>query len=183
MTERMTRADAARALNLDKSTVTRWIQKHPALLGDDGLVDLTELRRHRDHMVNPALQTRGAALPEDVMAGVDTGFRSHTINQHRARGEGAKAINAELDLAQRLKWTLTRADVDEQIGQASEILKRKAGDLARDRADDLARIDDPRAMERALESLMRSLLEQGALALALAISEHGIEDPIQRAET
>jgi len=156
----MTRADAARALGLDKSTVTRWTKKHPALLGDDGLVDLRELQRHREAMVNPALKTWRDAQPLDAMP--LPRIRGGSINDHRARGEGAKAINAEMDVAKRLNQTVIRADVETAIVDAFEVLKSQATSLAQDRAEALARIDDPRAMERALEDLLRELLEKGA---------------------
>lgn len=171
--DRVSRAEAARMLNIDKSTLTRWIQKHPALLGDDGLVDVAELRQHRDSVANPKLQTRGAAArgaagsQQPSQAG---GGGAAAVNTHRARGEAAKAITAELDLADRLKLTLVRSDVEAHIAQAGEVLKRKAAELAKDKAEALARIEDPRAMERALDDLMRQLLEQGASALILAMA-------------
>jgi hypothetical protein len=171
--ERVTRAEAARTLGVSKGTVWNWVNKHPALLGDDGLIDLVELRSHRDQVANPALQTRLKAKPVSDPAARAGG---PVLNDHRARGEAAKAITAELDLADRLKLTLSRADVESQIGQAGEILKRKAAELAKDRAEALARIDDPRTMERALDDLMRQLLEQGALALTLAMSDRETGD-------
>jgi len=172
--ERMTRAAAARELQIDKSTLTRWVQKHPALVGDDGLVDLAELRDHRDQVANPALQTR---LKHRTPAATRESPGRESLNDHRSRGEAAKAVSAELDLADRLKLTLSRQDVESQIAQAGELLKRKASELAKDRAEALARIEDPRAMERALDDMMRSLLEQGALALLLAMGDRGEEDP------
>ncbi len=165
--ERMTRAAAARELGIDKSTLTRWVQKHPALVGDDGLVDLAELREHRDAVANPKLQTRGGGA--SAQTGQIRGSGATAVNDHRARGEAAKAISAELDLADRLKLTLVRADVESQIAQAGEVLRRKAAEIAKERAEALARIENPRAMERALDEMMRRLLEQGASALILAM--------------
>lgn len=171
--DRVSRAEAARMLNIDKSTLTRWIQKHPALLGDDGMVDVVELREHRDAVANPKLQTRGAAARGAAAAppqGQSGSGGAAAVNDHRARGEAAKAITAELDLAERLKLTLVRSDVESQIAQAGEVLKRKAAELAKNKAEALSRIEDPRAMERALDDLMRQLLEQGATALILAMA-------------
>jgi len=176
--ERMTRAAAARELGIDKSTLTRWVQKHPALVGDDGLVDLAELREHRDAVVNPKMQTRGGGAGTPSQSASPRSGGAAAVNDHRARGEAAKAITAELDLADRLKMTLVRADVESQIAQAGEVLKRTAAELAKDRAEALARIEDPRAMERALDDLMRKLLDQGATALILAIgSAAGTDEP------
>lgn len=173
--ERMTRAAAARELGIDKSTLTRWVQKHPALVGDDGLVDLAELREHRDAVANPKLQTRGGGASAQT-GQIKSGGGAAAVNDHRARGEAAKAISAELDLADRLKLTLVRADVESQIAQAGEVLRRKAAEIAKERAEALARIEDPRAMERALDEMMRRLLEQGASALILAMRPEA--DPV-----
>lgn len=158
-------------LNINRSTLTRWIEKHPALLDDDGLVDPAQLQEHRDAVANPKLQTRGNPIRITERSGpADPAAGKVALNDHRARGEAAKAITAELDLADRLKMTLERAKVEAEIAAAGEILKRKASEIAKDRAEPLSRIDDPRAMERALEDLMHRLLEQGAKALILAMS-------------
>lgn len=152
-------------LNINRSTLTRWIGKHPALLDDDGLVDPVELQEHRAAVANPKLQTR---VTPSRIAGGDAAPRApalSSMNDHRTRGEAAKAINAELDLADRLRLTLVREDVESQIAAAGEVLKRKASELAKDRAEALARIEDPRIMEQALDDLMRRLLDQGAAAL------------------
>ncbi|MDH2325994.1 hypothetical protein QCN27_03845 [Cereibacter sp. SYSU M97828] len=165
--ERVTRAQAAQELNLNKSTITRWVQQHPALIDDNGLVDLEELREHRDTVVNPKLQTRsrGAAAPA-VSKGQQLG---NLLNDSRTRNETAKAIGAELDLAERLKMTLRRRDVEASIAAAGEVMKQGAAALAKDRAEAMARITDVRTMERALEDLMRELLAAGADALADAV--------------
>lgn len=129
----MTRADAARVLDVNKSTISRWVEKHPALLGDDGLVSLSELRAHRAQMINPALQTavRNEAVRPRPAARADA---QPSLNDHRARSERAKAVQNELDLADRLKLTLVREDVERQIAAAGEVIKRRAGELAKDRA-------------------------------------------------
>ncbi|GEM_PF-7006193 len=163
-------------LNINRSTLTRWIEKHPALLGDDGLVDPAVLQEHRDSVANPKLQTRGNPVRLSESPSERPAAGNQALNDHRARGEAAKAITAELDLADRLKMTLERSRVESEIAAAGEILKRKASEIAKDRAEPLARIDDPRAMERALEDLMHRLLEQGAKALILAMSPVDSED-------
>lgn len=181
--ERVTRAEAARRLNINRSTLTRWIDKHPALLDNDGLVDPVELQKHRDAVANPKLQTRGnpARLDSGAETGTEAGGEaaprtpatargSSSLNDHRARGEAAKAITAELDLADRLKLTLVRADVEAQIASAGELIKRKADEMAKDLAEKLARIDDPRAVEQMLRTGLRRMLDQASGALILAMS-------------
>lgn len=172
--DRVTRAAAARELGLNKATVTRWVQKHPALLDELGHVSIEDLRQHRDTVINVKLQTRGPSLvamapsreprlaPEAPVP---------TMNSHRVRTEAAKAETAELDLADRLGQTLWRKDVEAAVVQAADILQQKAGQLVRERAEGLVKINDVRAMERALDDLMRELLDAGAKALAVAAED------------
>lgn len=170
--ERMTRAEAARRMGIDKATVTRWVKKHPALLGDDGLVSVGDLERHRAQMVNPALQTRAAQVkadPESRLA-ASPEPSGPSLNDHRARREQANATAAELDLADRLNQTLARADVEAAVAAAGDTIRQAAGQIARAKAEMVARLDDPRAVERALEEMMRELLATAAEALGAAIA-------------
>ncbi len=172
--ERVTRAEAARELRLDRATITRWVQKSPALLDADGRVSLDELRRHRDEVVNPRFQTKSRSEAADTGSSrqISNGRRGaeprDNLNETRNRTESAKATNAELDLAERLRMTLRRDDVEAAVAAAAEVLKQTAQALVRDRAEPLALIADPREMERALEDMMRRLLDTGAKALSLA---------------
>jgi hypothetical protein len=173
--DRVTRAEAARVLELNRATVTRWIQKNPALIDDEGRVSVDELRRHRDQVVNPKLQTRigpgrgGDGSPEAGPENSGPSPRaSGGLNHQRQRTETVKASLAELELAEKLRMTLRRDDVEAAVAAAAEVLKQKAMAMARDRAEALARIVDVREMERALEQMMRDLLAQGSQALSLA---------------
>jgi hypothetical protein len=169
--ERVTRAEAARQMNVNKSTISRWVEKHPALLNEDGLVSVTDLEEHRATMVNPALQTKTVLKTTSRKAKPNAIV--HSVNDHRARREEARATEAELDLAERLKLTLRRSDVEAAVAEAGDLLRQKAGQLVRDRAELMAKIDDVRAMERALDDLMRELLASaaGALAKSVAVEE------------
>lgn len=161
---RMTRAEAARALGVNKSTIVRWCAQHPALLGDDRLVDLEELKRHRLEHADPSLQTMlgksVTAMPSD----------QGSFNEHRARSERARAQTSELDLAERLSLTLRRDDVESAIAEAAEIIKQTGHQLARDSAERLSLIDDPREMDKALSDLVREMLTRGATAIAARIA-------------
>lgn len=172
--DRVTRAEAAHRLGLNKSTVTRWVQSHPALLDASGLVDLDDLRAHRDTVINPKLQTRTSETVERQDHGERPARHNRAnprsvLNTTRERTESAKAESAELDLAERLNLTLRRDEVEDAVAAAGEVLKQAGQQLARDKAEALARISDPRHMERALEDLMRELLTKGAQALSLAV--------------
>jgi hypothetical protein len=160
--ERVTRAEAARALALNRATITRLVQKNPALLDADGRVNLDELRELRDATVNPKLQTRGRLVE-----------KPDTLNDNRARTEAAKAETAELDLAERLGLTLRRDEVEAAIASAGAELRQLAFQMARDRAEAIAAASDVREVETMLEALMRDLLERGANAMTLAAAQPG----------
>lgn len=173
--ERVTRAEAARRIGVNKATISRWVKKHPALLDSAGLVSVEELTRHRDQVVNPALQTKTAA-PQRSEPDRETVQREPTLNDHRSRTEMAKATRAELELADTLKMTLLREDVERSMAEAGETIRQKAGQLAFDKAEALARIDDVRAMERAITEMMDELLISVANALAAGVDDEGDAD-------
>jgi hypothetical protein len=162
--DRVTRAEAARALALDRATITRLVQKNPALLDDDGRVSLSEVRELRDATVNPKLQTK--------MRGEDPVRQPH-LNDTRARTESAKAETAELDLAERLGMTLRRDDVESAIAAAGDQLRQTAFQMARDRAELIATAKDAREAEKMLEAFVRDLLDAAANALTLAAAQPG----------
>lgn len=170
--QRVTRAEAARQLGVNKATITRWVQKHPALLDADGLVSVDELRAHRDAVIDPRLQTNAAAKktsPAPAATAV-------SMNDHKTRRERAMADDAELDLAERLGVTLQRREVESAVAEAAELLKQTATQMIRDRAEILTKIEDVREMERALDELFREAMETGTAALTDAVAEREAAD-------
>ncbi|QDC11267.1 hypothetical protein FHY55_19410 [Oceanicola sp. D3] len=178
--DRVTMTEAARQLGANKSTISRWVKKHPALKDEKGRVCVEELRAHRDTVINPALQTRAPADPEakakpgrsaakPKAIASEEKSASTDINTHRARAEEAKAVTAELDLADRLELTMRRKDVEIAAADAGAVMKRVTAQMVKDRAEALARIDDPRAMEVALDEMMAELMGKIAKALREAV--------------
>lgn len=171
---RVTRAEAARIMGLNRSTVSRWCQQHPGLVDQNGMVSVEELEAHRDQVINPKLQTAPAAketpTPKSAVPVPASG-----MNADRARVEAAKAAGAELDLAERIGLTLRRSDVEAAIADAGERIKQAAAQMAKDRAEALSRIDDPRGMETALQDVMRDLF--GALVTELGALTESDDKP------
>lgn len=163
MQERVSRAEAARLIGVNKATITRLVAANPALLDDSGRVSVDEIATLRQATVNPKLQTRTGkqSAPSGEVA-------PSGLNLSRGRAEAVKAEMAEMDLAERLGRTLRRDDVENAIAAAGNLLRQNAFAVARDRAELLARIEDPREMERALEEMIRDVLEKGVQALMLA---------------
>lgn len=158
--ERVSRAEAARRLSVDRATVTRLVQSHPSLLDDAGLVNPEEIEALRRGTVNPALATK-SRQPDP------------TLNDMRQRTETARTAVVELDLADRLGMTLQRADVERQVMAAGQAFNQACAHMSRDRAEALALIGDVREMERALDALFTDLREQLAQALTLATATPG----------
>lgn len=168
---RVTQAELARLERCARSTVSRWIAKHPALADDQGLVDPDEYRQHRAQIINPGNQTKGAQAIPDGPSG-----NNPSLNDHRTRRAKADAAEAELDLAERLGMTLRRDQVEAAAADAGEVLKQKAAQLVRDKAEHLCRIEDAREMELALRDVMDELLRAGAMALrAMAEDRQGAD--------
>lgn len=173
MQERVSRAEAARQIGVDKATITRLVKANPALLDDAGQVSVSEISALRQATVNPKLQTRtGKQSQGRADAASDMGDVPN-LNSARNRAETVKAEIAEMNLAERLGQTLRRDDVENAVAAAGNLLRQNAFAMARDWAERLARIDDPREMERALEDLMREVLEKGVQALSLAATPTG----------
>lgn len=182
---RIKQAEAARRLGVNRSTVSRWVKESPALADADGLVDVAELEAYCQTVKHPGNRTKVAAAasalrieadrddaaPEprpDLQPAPRGADGATALNTHRARTEEAKAVGAELDLAERLQQTLRRSDVERALADAANAIRQRAAQLARDRAERLALIDDVRAMESALDDMMRDLLNGTADALAKA---------------
>lgn len=175
--QRVSQAEAARRLDVNRSTISRWVKNHPALADEAGRVDLEELRRHRETQIHPGNQTKTRAkksTPADA-SGKSAGRAPEALNDHRARRENANAANAELDLADRLKLTVRREDVEAAAADAGEAIKQRAFQIVRDKAEALARIDDVRGMEKALEDIMHDLLSTGARALRKMAEDKGAD--------
>jgi hypothetical protein len=167
--QRLRPVDAARELGVNKSTISRWLAKNPALLDPDGLVCVADLQAHRAAVIDPRLQTRGPALEAARPAVASDAPVIPTINDHKSRYERARADDAELDLAERLGLTLRRRDVEAAVAEAAETLKQSATQICRDQAERLAAITDPREMERALDDLVRRVLQAGTSKLIAAV--------------
>lgn len=160
--DRVTRAEAARELALNRATITRLVQSNPALLDDDGKVSIEEIAALRDATVNTKLQTR---MKDDAPR--------RALNETRERTETVKNQIAELDLADRLGLTLRRDEVESAIAAAGAELRQTAFQMARDRAELFAVVSDVRDAETLLDQFVRDLLEKAANALTLAAAQPG----------
>jgi len=177
---RVTRAEIARQLNVSPSTVTQWIKRYPHLDSADKTVDVDDFMKHRRQVLQPgrsaggkkrgdaAKRAKGQKVASDPPAGLDSYESREAAILRRER---AKADEAELDLAERLGRTI-RADLAQAaVADATLKLRQELFRGARDHAEELSLISDPREMERALEAMLRDILETAADSLAAAVSD------------
>jgi hypothetical protein len=135
MAERITRAEFARRANVNKSTVTRWIESGRITLGADGLLDEAEAHRQRAASESPAPhhQARKAQFdlerqPNPTAGGVGTpqrpvfGATATTTPATRPVDEAAGDLGGDpLDLP-------TPQDADEVVRRTryAQMLEREA---------------------------------------------------------
>ncbi len=175
---------AARALGLNASTVSRYLKDHPDLnLGSERrpMVNLEELRRHREENINAARSGShaGRLLGEDNgVAGANgadaaNGRERPTRNQAeapslataRAEREAALAERARIDLDEKLAGLLVRSEVEEAAREVVWVLRRELLELAPRLAEELAAMDNQRAIEVRAEFHFRALLKKYAAEL------------------
>ena len=175
---------AARALGLNASTVSRYLKDHPDLnLGSERrpMVNLEELRRHREENINAARSGShaGRLLGEDNgVAGANgadaaNGRERPTRNQAeapslataRAEREAALAERARLDLDEKLAGLLVRSEVEEAFEETLQVLRRQLSDLAPRLAERLATLDTAEEAQALMETEFRGLLSKCAREL------------------
>lgn len=180
--------EAARAINVNASTITRYLRQHPELnRGGAGrpLVDLDELKRHRTENVNavmsgnhggrllgepPAVAPPPEPEPEeheDERRSI--GPRKPSYADAKTVAEATRARLAQLELARRLKQVVSRAEVEQALLEAGQTLRQLLAARARSIAEDLSALNDPREITARLDEEDRACLERIADALASAL--------------
>lgn len=180
-------ARAARELNLNKSTLTRYLRTYPELNRSTAegkiLVDLAELKRHRDENVNlvksgnhagrlfdeEAATASPALLPEtfDDPASAD-GVRQGAYANARARFEEIRARRAEREEAEHLGQLVSGEAVAEAIGEALIVLRDKLLSPDLDLCEALAKTAEPAEVMKVLRAANRDALDK----LTEAFREH-----------
>lgn len=164
-------------MGVNRSTISRWLQKYPQLIDADGLVDVDELQEHRRDVINPANQTKmnpliddsapppRAATIEPKVERENRRSKTTSLNDHRAQHEQTKAALAALDLAERLGETLSKSQVESAAAEAGQAIKAAAAEAVKSNAEKLATIDDVKEMELALQYMFDAMLKRAARAL------------------
>lgn len=184
---------ASKLLKLNRSTLTRYLKTFPELnrSADPAkiLVDIDELRQHRQENVNLVKSGNhaGVLFEEETPAVVEPdddldlplaprpaahGVRPDAPNQPagyataRARREEALAAKAEREEAVALGQLVIKDDVDAALGDALVNLRDKLLSPDLDLCEKLARCDDPTKVLSILRNANRGHLEKMAEAFA-----------------
>jgi hypothetical protein len=140
---------AALGLGINRSTLKRYLDQYPELLGDDGKVDLEQLRKHRTDNPNVAdavrkVEQRHATQPKPSETGSG---RTHA----KSRLDETKAIQADLDLAERLNQVVDPGEIVDAISEAGNYLRERFTAADPILCERLAAESDPRQIKAVLE--------------------------------
>jgi len=154
---------AARALDLNPSTVSRYLRDNQELNLGDGMhpkIDVAALRRHRADNTNPGRRGSHAVRP---------------YSASRARRESILADRARVDLDEKRGLLVSRREIQDAIYDAGTILLRDLLDLGAQLAERLAAMSEPREISALLETEHRRVL--AALASSLRADSAAEEEP------
>jgi len=166
---------AAKVIGIDKSVLSRYIADYPDLVKDEKgrskLVNVAEVKDHREQNVNLLMSDnhKGDAPDVDVPADHSTGKQEPNYKNAKIVGEYANARMRQLDLAARLGQTLDTALVEAALADAGQMLVQAMEARHRLLGDELATMNDPRAIAARLKLSDREVLEKVSDALVHAL--------------
>lgn len=175
-TQRLKSAQAAQELGINRSSLKRYLDQYPELLGEDGKVDLEQLRQHRADNPNVADAVRKVEQRQAARPKADSG-RTHA----KSRLDETKAIQADLDLAERLNQVVDPGEVIDAISEAGNYLRDKLLAVDPILCERLAAETDPRVI-RAIEQedrtkIMGEVLAKFEAAIRLVPTPKTIDQP------
>jgi hypothetical protein len=112
-------ADAARRLEINRSTLKRYLDRYPELVDERGHVDFDELARHRAD--NPQIADAEGAKPPKHSQSAETGDRRG--NKHRL--EEIKTWEAEREFARTIGQLVDPTAMTDALAEAAVALRDK----------------------------------------------------------
>lgn len=175
---------AAKVLKLNPSTVSRYLQDHPALnLGNATRpkVDVEQLRRHRDENVDPARRGSHAGRVfgqiEDAQKTPSADNAGRVLLRARAARATTDAQSARVDLDIKKKLLVPLAEAERGIVDAGMVLQQSLLELGSHVADSLSLLDSPREIAALLEAEHRRTLHDFHAALTAMGKKLRSEEP------
>ncbi len=174
-TQRLKQARAAEALGINRSSLKRYLDRYPELMGEDGKVDLDRVRQHRAD--NPDVVDAARKVEEHKVARPKAdGRRMET----KSRLDEAKAQQAELDLAERLGQVVDPGEMLDAVAEAGNFLRERLINVDFVLAERLASEIDPRQIRALLQQERRDLateLKKKFDAIVQAASKGNAHEP------
>ena len=151
--ERVKPAEAARRLNLARSTVKRYLDEYPELKGDDGLIDYRELAKHRGD--NPRTNEAPDVTPRKPAAPPKQTGRSAA----KQRLEEASAEIREIELAKMRGELVDAGLIGDAVTEAAMMLRDKLTMPDLVTCEKFAAEQNPRAIQAMFREYHRGALE------------------------
>ena len=162
---RLKSGTAAQALGINRSSLKRYLDQYPELLGDDGKVDLEQVRQHRADNPNVADAVRKVEQRQVVRSKPEAGRTGA-----KSRLEEARAVEAEIDLAERLQQLVDPGDAVDAISEAANYLRDKFTTVDPILCERLASESDSRLIRSILEEENRKIMAEVQAKFASAAS-------------
>lgn len=156
----VTQTEAAVALGISKATVSRDLKKFKIEPDNHGLFSLKAYTEARRTDLNP-MMARTPSQQADVPQSENEG-----LNAASARLKAIQADQAQIELDKEKGLIVYRADVEQTLSEASRALRDSLLGIPARAAPELAAVNDPAEIERALGRIIRESLE--ALARSFA---------------
>lgn len=162
---------AAAALEVNASTVSRYLRRYPELnRGSDArpLINVVELRRHRAENVNIAMAGNHAGVPAATPQNSDAAEpetplppekQDHSYSRARAAREAINARRAKIELDQILGAVTPTDEVNDAVFAANQVLQDGLLNIRRELAERLVGMTDVREIEALLRQEHRAVLE------------------------
>lgn len=175
---------AARALEVNASTISRYLKEFPELNQGSATrpkIDVKVLRRHRIENTNPSQQRGRHAAPAAIVAAAAppaaTSKGSETPNYALAKAvrETVLAQRARVDLDEKRGLLVPRREIEDAVYDAGTVLQRDMLELGPQLAERLAAMDNPREIAALLETELRRVLATMASSLRAKVESEQAE--------
>ncbi|MBN9568712.1 MAG: hypothetical protein J0H79_14020 [Alphaproteobacteria bacterium] len=152
-------AEAARRLEINRSTLKRYLDRYPNLVDERGWVDFDELRQHR--LDNPQIADAATAKAPKPAQSEDTAARRG--NKHRL--EEIRAWEAEREWAKSIGQLVDPMAMVDELAESAVAMRDRF--MAPDPVlcERLAGESDPRVIMQLLRDANRVVLDDYAVAM------------------
>lgn len=159
--------EAGRRLGINKSTVSRQVEKLGVARNEAGQIDLNDYRVKRGEDLNPQMARQGS-LAESFASGeggegaatpaAPKARKSSTLVAASTAHKALQAQKLQMELDKERGLLISRAEVNDQLFTASRALREVLLSLPERLSGELAMLDDPAAVQAYLDKAINSAL-------------------------